>query len=54
MREDLKAVIKQYQPDDVFNCDKTGLYWKIEIIDGTFVKNKAKTELPFINSIIYS
>jgi len=30
MREDLKAVIKQYQPDDVFNCDETGLYWKME------------------------
>ena len=26
MREDLKAVNKQYQQDDVFNCDETGLY----------------------------
>jgi hypothetical protein len=30
MRENLKAVIKQYQPGDVFNCDETGLYWKME------------------------
>jgi len=30
MRKNLKAIIKQYQPEDVFNCDETGLYWKME------------------------
>jgi len=30
MRLELKGIIEQYQPDDVFNCDETGLYWKME------------------------
>jgi len=30
MRLELKGNIEQYQPNDVFNCDETGLYWKME------------------------
>ena len=30
MRLSLKAIIQHYHPNDVFNCDETGLYWKME------------------------
>ncbi|GES77977.1 CENP-B homolog protein 2-like [Rhizophagus clarus] len=29
-REELQDLIRGYSLDDVFNCDETGLYWKIE------------------------
>ncbi|GES72942.1 tigger transposable element-derived protein 6-like [Rhizophagus clarus] len=29
-REELQDLIRRYSLDDVFNCDETGLYWKIE------------------------
>ncbi|CAB4493929.1 unnamed protein product [Rhizophagus irregularis] len=30
MRKDLQNILKEYSPDDIFNIDKTGLYWKME------------------------
>lgn len=30
MREKLKDVLKNYRKEDIFNCDETGLYWKME------------------------
>ncbi|CAG8456583.1 9125_t:CDS:2 [Diversispora eburnea] len=29
-RSELQVLISQYELDDVFNADKTGLYWKLE------------------------
>ena len=29
MRENLHQVLKNYAPDDIFNCDETGLFWKM-------------------------
>ncbi|CAB4446617.1 unnamed protein product [Rhizophagus irregularis] len=31
MRKDLQNILKKYSPDDIFNIDETGLYWKIEL-----------------------
>ncbi|GBC37707.2 tigger transposable element-derived protein 6-like [Rhizophagus irregularis DAOM 181602=DAOM 197198] len=31
MRKDLQNILKEYSPDDIFNIDKTGLYWKMEL-----------------------
>ena len=28
MREDLRQTLRNYNPEDIFNCDETGLYWK--------------------------
>ena len=30
MRKDLQNILKEYLPDDIFNIDETGLYWKME------------------------
>ena len=30
MREELKEFLKNYRREDIFNCDETGLYWKME------------------------
>src|SRR3954452_20600640 len=30
MREDLKNILKEYRAEDIFNCDETGLFWKME------------------------
>ncbi len=27
--ENLHQVLKNYNPKDIFNCNKTGLFWKI-------------------------
>lgn len=29
MREDLRQILKNYDPKDIFNCDETGLFWKM-------------------------
>ena len=29
-RETLHDLLKNYSPDDIYNCDETGLYWKME------------------------
>ena len=29
MREDLCQILKNYDPKDIFNCDETGLFWKM-------------------------
>jgi len=28
MRKNLREILKDYDPKDIFNCDETGLYWK--------------------------
>jgi len=30
MREDLRQTLKDYNPEDIFNCDETGLFWKMK------------------------
>ena len=30
MRKNLQNILKDYLPNDIFNVDETGLYWKIE------------------------
>src|SRR5271156_3301003 len=30
MREDLQQILKNYDPDDIFNCDETGLFWEMQ------------------------
>ena len=30
MREDLCQTLKDYNPEDIFNCDETGLFWKMK------------------------
>lgn len=30
MRRDLQNILKEYQLDNIFNCDETGLFWKME------------------------
>ena len=30
MRRDLQNILKEYSPNDIFNVDETGLYWKME------------------------
>ena len=37
MRRDLQNILKEYQLDNIFNCDETGLFWKME-------SNKIKIE----------
>jgi hypothetical protein len=29
MRENLRQILKNYDPKDIFNCDETGLFWKM-------------------------
>ena len=29
MRENLHQILKNYDPKDIFNCDETGLFWKM-------------------------
>ena len=29
-REELQKVLQEYDPDDIFNCDETALFWKLE------------------------
>ncbi|GBC42405.2 tigger transposable element-derived protein 4-like [Rhizophagus irregularis DAOM 181602=DAOM 197198] len=29
MREEIRRVLKNYAPEDIFNCDETGLFWKM-------------------------
>src|SRR6185437_7427884 len=29
MRENIRNVLKNYDPNDIFNCDETGLFWKM-------------------------
>ncbi|GBC31947.2 tigger transposable element-derived protein 6-like [Rhizophagus irregularis DAOM 181602=DAOM 197198] len=29
MHENLRQILKNYDPNDIFNCDETGLFWKI-------------------------
>ena len=30
MREDIRQTLKNYNPEDIFNCDETGLFWKMK------------------------
>src|SRR5829696_7044381 len=30
MREDLRQTLKDYNPEDIFNCDETGLFWEMK------------------------
>lgn len=30
MREDLRQILKNYDLNDIFNCDETGLFWKMQ------------------------
>lgn len=30
MRENLWQILKEYSPEDIFNCDETGLFWKMK------------------------
>ena len=30
MRENLRQTLKDYSPEDIFNCDETGLFWKMK------------------------
>jgi len=30
MRVELKNILKDYKSEDIFNCDETGLFWKLE------------------------
>ena len=30
MRENLRQILKNYDPKDIFNCDETGLFWKMK------------------------
>lgn len=30
MRENLRQILKEYSPEDIFNCDETGLFWKMK------------------------
>src|SRR5437764_11319076 len=30
MRESLRKILKGYAPEDIFNCDETGLFWKMQ------------------------
>ena len=30
MRQNLREVLQQYRREDIFNCDETGLFWKME------------------------
>ena len=30
MREDLRQTLRNYNPEDIFNCDETGLFWKMK------------------------
>jgi hypothetical protein len=30
MRETFQNILKDYAPEDIFNCDKTGLLWKMQ------------------------
>ena len=30
MRENLRQILKEYSPQDIFNCDETGLFWKMK------------------------
>ena len=30
MRENLRQTLKNYAPEDIFNCDETGLFWKMK------------------------
>lgn len=34
MRRDLQNILKEYQMNDIFNCDETGLFWKMEPTHG--------------------
>ena len=31
MRENLRQVLGNYSPEDIFNCDETGLFWKMKL-----------------------
>jgi hypothetical protein len=30
MRENLRQILKNYNSEDIFNCDETGLFWKMQ------------------------
>jgi hypothetical protein len=30
MQENLRQMLKDYSPEDIFNCDETGLFWKMK------------------------
>ena len=30
MRKNIQNILKDYSPNDIFNVDETGLYWKME------------------------
>ena len=30
MRENLRETLKEYDPENIFNCDETGLFWKMK------------------------
>ena len=30
MRENLWQILKEYSPENIFNCDEIGLFWKIK------------------------
>jgi hypothetical protein len=31
IREKLRQTLRDYDPKDIFNCDETGLFWKIKL-----------------------
>ncbi|CAG8701400.1 3290_t:CDS:1, partial [Ambispora gerdemannii] len=46
-REQLQDIIKDYEPQDVFNCDETALYWILEssrTLAYSSVKGKKKSK----------
>ena len=49
MRENLHQVLKNYAPDDIFNCDETGLFWKMRpnytISNGPVAETKQSKDL---------
>ena len=44
LRENLKEITKQYRPEDIFNCDETGLYWKMEPTRGLSIRPVSGTK----------
>jgi hypothetical protein len=30
MRNEIRSILKNYDPNDIFNCDETGLFWKMK------------------------
>lgn len=44
MRENLREVLRQYRREDIFNCDETALFWKMEPSRGLSTQPLAGTK----------